>query len=170
MCLCLCDGTNGNVQRCHSSLQIKHLFGGNCCTVCSGGWNSDLTVLSVFIVIFLSPAVLHWLCVCVCVCVSRSNCVTSVRFCTLWSLCSYPACACLYQRDNCIRWCWEYEKIGNDRFSPFFTAVVEFPNYVITLSLLRPLKVRRDCGFSFPVLFRISNKKREIFFVSENVH
>lgn len=54
---------------------------------------------------------------CVCVCVfPRSNCVTSIRFSTLWSSCSYTACACFYRRDNCIRWCWEYEKIGNDHF------------------------------------------------------
>lgn len=118
-----------------------------------------------FLLSSLSHFSLLLLCIdCVCVCVSRSNWVTSVRFCTLWSLCSYPACACFYQRDNCIRWCWEYEKIGNDRFSPFFTAVVEFPNYVITLSLLRTSRSDSTADFSVPVLFRISHQKRETFF------
>lgn len=171
-CVCVCVMTQMETCRGAHSLQIKHSRFGQIAvqSVVQEGGIQIWSVFAVFIVTFLSPAVMHWLCVCVCV--SRSNWVTSFRFCTLWSLWSYPACACFYQRDNCIRWCWEYDKIGNDRFSPFFTAVMEFPNYVITLSLLCPSRSDSTADFSVPVLFRISHEKRENFFSSvfENVH
>lgn len=157
------EGTNGNLRRCHSSLQIKRSCFRETAEqfVVQEGGIRIWWVFAVFIVIFLSPAVLHWLCVCVRV--SRSNCVTSIRFCTLWSLCTYTACTCFYQRDNCVRWCWEYEKIGNDRFSPFFTAVVEFPNYVITLSLLRPSRSDATAD-SASLYYSGSQTRRERFF------
>ena len=65
-------------ETCYSSCQIKHFCFGKIAvqSVVQEGGIQIWLVFAVFIVIFLSPAVLHWLCVCLCVRVCVSLCPT----------------------------------------------------------------------------------------------
>lgn len=145
--------------------KLNTLVSGKLLYSLSGGWISDLIGLCCpYCHISLSCcfALTVW---CVCVCVFPGPTVSPPSDFAHYGLCAHTQHAPVFIRDNCIRWCWEYEKIGNDRFSPFFTAVVEFPNYVITLSVLRPSRSEATAD-SASLYYSGSQTRRERFLLS----